>query len=163
VELSRQYLQYTDGCYTCQSRSQNMKQIKLQVVKLNSLVPSEPFGKVAKAMEALDTTHANGQYRVQIIELPPNTSFEPHTHISEHVIYAIEGSGNVSIWGYDKQGENIKVYMDSKKVYAFSKGDILIIPKDCPHAFASSDEGLKEVIINIPGIALNDELRIVWM
>jgi quercetin dioxygenase-like cupin family protein len=140
-----------------------MKQVELQIVKLDSLTPSEPFGKVAKAMEALDTTHAKGQYRVQVIELPPNKSFEPHTHISEHVIYAIEGSGNVSIWGYDKKGDNVKVYTDTKKVYAFSKGDILIIPKDCPHAFASGDAGLKEVIINIPGIALHDDQRIVWI
>ena len=140
-----------------------MQQVELEIVKLDSIVPSEPFGRVAKAIEALDTTHASGQYRVQVIELPPNKSFEPHTHISEHVIYAIRGSGNVSIWGYDKKEGEIKVYMNSKKVYPFSKGDILIIPKDCPHAFASGDEGLKEVIINIPGIALHDHQRIVWI
>ena len=140
-----------------------MNQVELQIVKLDSLIPSEPFGVVAKAMEALDTTHANGQYRVQVIELPPNKSFEPHTHISEHVIYAIQGSGTVSIWGFDKKDEHIEIYRDSKKIYNFAKGDILIIPKDCPHAFASSSEGLKEVIINIPGIALHDHQRIVWI
>ncbi|MDO8428791.1 MAG: AraC family ligand binding domain-containing protein [Candidatus Diapherotrites archaeon] len=141
-----------------------MKEFKLEITKLDLFTPNEPFGRVAKAIEVFDnSTELDVKpFRLQVIELPPNKSFDPHVHVSEHIIYIIEGNGSVAIWGFDDSKKSIEVFKNSKTDYAVSKGDIFIIPKDCPHAFSSGTIGLKELIINVPGIALSHVQRIVW-
>jgi len=119
------------------------------------------FGKVGKAIEVFSCE--NDSFRCQVIELPPGKSFDPHVHVSAHIIYVIEGSGRLNIWSSSAEGHQIRIDIESKKSYAVSKGDFFVIPKDVVHAMSASEgEKLKELIVNIPGIALHDHRRIVW-
>jgi quercetin dioxygenase-like cupin family protein len=135
--------------------------MEIQISHLNSLVPSDAFGKVAKAMEVY--SGEDGAFRCQIIELPAGKSFDPHVHVSVHIIYVVEGSGRLDTWSFEADGHEIRIDRQSKKCYPVSKGDLFVIPREMVHAMsASKDEKLKELIINIPGIALHDHRRILW-
>jgi quercetin dioxygenase-like cupin family protein len=102
-------------------------------------------------------------FRLQMIELPAGKSFEPHVHVSIHLIYALAGSGSVAIWDSSLQGGKIHARSESKKDYHFSQGDLLVLPMNVVHAFsASRHENLKELIINLPGLELHDHDRIIW-
>ena len=140
----------------------NTSEDKIQIFRaLPKLSPYLEFGKVAKAVE-LYAQDAD-TYRVQIIELDRGKSFEPHIHVSDHIIYCLDGNGKINIWNHEEENP-IKVIKSSKKSYPFSRGDLAILPKNVIHAFeASEQEYLKEMIINIPGISLHDERRIVWV
>lgn len=143
-----------------------MCQSKIQIFNLNSLSPEEPFGGVGKALEVfgVDADESEGNFRLQMIELPPNKSFEPHVHVAVHIIIVIEGSGSLTIWESKKKDRTVEIIIDSKHVYTVSKGDMFFIPKGMAHAMASSQtESLKEIIINIPGIPLKSHDRIVWI
>jgi quercetin dioxygenase-like cupin family protein len=135
--------------------------MEIEISHLDALSPTDIFGKVGKAMEVF--SGGDDRFRCQIIELPPGKSFDPHLHISVHIIYVIEGRGFLNTWNYEANGEEVMINQNSKKCYRVSKGDLFIIPKDVVHAMsASEDEKLKELIINIPGIALHDHRRIIW-
>jgi quercetin dioxygenase-like cupin family protein len=135
--------------------------MEIEISHLDSLVPNNVFGKVANAMELF--SGADDSFRCQIIELPPGKSFDPHFHVSVHIIYVIEGCGTLCTWNYEANENEVKINQDSKKCVIVSKGDLFIIPKNVVHAMsASPDEKLKELIINLPGIALHDNRRIIW-
>lgn len=136
----------------------------LTIIRLAALIPVEPFGRVAKAMDVVDPKQITGDFRIQLIHLPAGQSFEPHLHVSEHIIIVLEGTGTVAAWDSVDRGGSVEVLTATKRVRIVSRGDMVFIPKDLVHQFAASvDEGLKEVIINVPGIDLHDERRIVWV
>lgn len=135
--------------------------MKIEISKPSSLDVTELFGRVGKALEVY--AGENNAFRCQVIELPPGKSFDPHLHISAHLIYVISGSGHLDIWSYSADEQQVRISEQSKQRYHVSKGDFFVIPKDAVHAMsASENETLRELIINVPGVALNDQRRIVW-
>ena len=87
----------------------NTSEDKIQIFRaLPKLSPYLEFGKVAKAVE-LYAQDAD-TYRVQIIELDRGKSFEPHIHVSDHIIYCLDGNGKINT------DENCNFYTSSKKL-----------------------------------------------
>lgn len=136
---------------------------EIQIVTLATLLAQEPFGDVARAAEVLNVDYIKKDWRVQLIELPPNTSFEPHYHVSEHIILPIKGSGYVAIWRADQNHDRIRAQRRSKQVYHAEVGQLVFIPQNTIHAFSSLEDGLREIIINNPGLELHHHQRINWI
>lgn len=109
---------------------------------------------VDQAAELLGGGTARTEFRAQLIELEAGRRFEPHQHVSIHIILVLSGRGSLTLWTAGAL---------EPTVYPVEAGDLFCIPRNARHAMAAAEDvPLRELIINIPGLALEDEERIVW-
>lgn len=114
-------------------------------------VDLKPFGDVGLGAEVVDFKELAGSISAAIIKLGPSKAFKPHTHPSDHILVILKGSGVLS---FMQPNQHLGVLL-------LSAGDVVPVPKDYVHAFASEDQGCEFLSIATPARALEDPERLV--
>ncbi len=124
---------------------------RLNVVK-SSQMPLErsPDGLIRHIInERLNTKECCLDMYMQIIE--PGKATGKSRHLSEEVMYVIEGKGYDLHWDvrFDCDHEMEFTWDDEPKKFEWSQGDFIYIPPYCTHKrFSTGEETARSVVVN---------------
>ncbi|WP_405759471.1 cupin domain-containing protein [Streptomyces sp. NBC_01420] len=79
--------------------------------------------------------HSNGHLGVDLLQVPPNTSFPIHVHPGDHLLLCLAGEGTISV---------------GERTYEVRPGDIYMVDGDTPHAVGAGEAGHTLLAIGAP-------------
>lgn len=95
-----------------------------------------------------DEMFSNGHLGVDLLYLPPNESFQLHTHPGHHILYVVQGHGNVTVDGV---------------VYETIPGDVYMVEAELPHAVGAGPNGHHILSFGAPHTAINEPGRMQFI
>ena len=114
---------------------------RLNVVKASQMpMEKSPHGLIKHIInEKMDTKECCLDMYQQF--LPPGKSSGIHRHISEEVMYVVEGRGYDLHWDvhFDCDHEMEFTWEEEPKRFEWSQGDIIYVPPYCAHQSVNSD------------------------
>ena len=97
--------------------------------------------------ELISPESTGGQLSCCRLIIPPGIAFPLHTHMEAHLLICMEGKGFIDCFESEEP-----------KRFNLVEGDILFLPGGVLHS-SGSDEGVKFLVIDVPGVSLEDPNR----
>ncbi len=112
-----------------------MKLIRSQEVPAD--IVREPGAKQATIKRLIDTTDGADRFVLSLFELRPNGSTPPHYHEWEHEVFILEGAMQLLL-------------PHEEKAVDLQAGDVVFIPRNEPHGFATSSDQTCRFLVVAP-------------
>ena len=117
---------------------------ELERIHVEDLFAHAPRIKVVGAPALGYRLLTNGHLGADLLVVEPDSSFPPHVHPGDHLLYIIEGWGAVTYGGVR---------------YTTKPGDLVLIPGDIDHAVSAGWNGQTIMAIGAPHKAVDDPER----
>lgn len=112
-----------------------MKLIRSQEVPAD--IVREPGAKQATIKRLIDTTDGADRFVLSLFELKPDGSTPPHYHEWEHEVFILEGTMQLLL-------------PHEEKTVDLQAGDVVFIPRNEPHGFATGSEQTCQFLVVAP-------------